>query len=163
MCSTRFYNSEDQSRRYFDWWDRKNTTDEEQNWRERKWAGENAFSNLDFFFSVWCKLVTVIYEKAFSGSYCLSAASRHPSGSLTSSALVVLLVTILEQHRETKHVRNNSDNKGSKVSMLLSYPLVVPVGVIPRCVKLSGSITRVWSVGKGRAITVIATWQQEKH
>lgn len=68
-------------------------------WKRTKvsWGG-NAFSNLDFF-SVWCKLVTVIYEKAFSGSYCLSAASRHSSGSLTGSPFIVLLVTILREEK----------------------------------------------------------------
>lgn len=95
---------------------------------ESELGGGNAFSNLEF--SVWCKLVTVIYEKAFSGSYCLSAASRHSSGSLTSASFIVLLVAI---------------------------PLVIPIGVIPRCVELSGSVARVWSVGKGRAITIVAT------
>lgn len=47
--------------------------------------------------------------------------------------------------------------KTGAVTMSRSYPLVAPIGVIPRCVELSGSIARVWSVGKGWAITVIAT------
>lgn len=66
----------------------------EENESELGGWGGNAFSNLEF--SVWSKLVTVIYEKAFSGSYCLSAASRHSSGSLTSASFIVLLVAILQ-------------------------------------------------------------------
>lgn len=124
------------------------------------WGG-NAFSNLEF--SVWCKLVTVIYEKAFSGSYCLSVASRHSSGSLTSASFIVLLVAILQGKTNALDTTSSDGSSWTgAVSMPRSYPLVIPIGVIPRCVELSGSVARVWSVGKGRAITIVATWQQEK-
>ena len=46
--------------------------------------------------------------KAFSGSHCLSAASWHSSGSLASSTLIVLLVTVLEhQQRGERHFTNH--------------------------------------------------------
>lgn len=62
-----------------------------------------------------------------------------------------------------KHLDKTSGDSGRQMVLVpRSYPLVIPIGVIPWCVELSGSVTRVWSVGKGRAIAVIATWQQEE-
>lgn len=150
-----------QSRHYFDWRDGKNTIDEEQRKREQEWIGANVFLNLEF--SVWCKLISHShYKKAFSGSHCLRAASRHSSGSLTSSTLVVRLVTILKQHggkKEKTFQKLLQQTAKIKSRMHLSYPLITAVCVIPRCAELSLSITRVWSVGKRSTITIIATWK----
>lgn len=59
-----FNNSKYQSRHHFDFMrQEKKTTEEKRNKRECKWAGANAF--LNFEFSVWCKLVTVIMKGFF--------------------------------------------------------------------------------------------------
>lgn len=59
-----FNNSKYQRRHHFDLWDRKKIPlMKNKTKRECKWAGANAF--LNFEFSVWCKLVTVIMKGFF--------------------------------------------------------------------------------------------------
>lgn len=157
VSTNEFIISKYQSRYHFDLWDRKDTTYE---WiKEPNSAGANAF--LYFEFSVWCRLITVT-RKASSGSYHLTAASRHPSRSLTSSSLIVLLITVLVQQKKLKHVTNCSctNKKKLKGAWNLSYPLIIPIWVITRCVELILPISRIWSVGKRRAITIITAWKQ---
>lgn len=130
--------------------------------RERKWAGANAI--LNFEFSVWCKLVTVIMKGFFRivvPECCLlkllwvpdqlhvcSSVGNHP---LATKGKWEFRNYSIRQQRWNKH-----QCEGWK---RLSYPLIVPIWVIPRCVELSRSITGVWSVGKRRTITIIATWK----
>lgn len=119
VSTNEFIISKYQSRYHFDLWDRKDTTYE---WiKEPNSAGANAF--LYFEFSVWCRLITVT-RKASSGSYHLTAASRHPSRSLTSSSLIVLLITVLVQQKKLKHVTNCSctDKKKIKGSLKSFIP-----------------------------------------
>lgn len=91
----------------------------------REWDGANAFSNSGF--SVWCKLISHShYEKAFSGSHCLSAASWHSSGSLTSSTFVVLLVTVLTKKKQKgKGCFRNCNNKtATKITYSLNTSFI---------------------------------------
>lgn len=130
-----------------------------------EWDGANAFSNSGF--SVWCKLISHShYEKAFSGSHCLSAASWHSSGSLASSTFVVLLVTVLTKKKQKgegcfRNVTTKQQQRSRTVWTPLSYPLIIPIWVIPRCAVLSLSISRVWSVGERSTITIVATWKHK--
>lgn len=73
-----------------------------------------------------------VMETRPSGSQSLSIASRYSSSPLARSTLVVLLIATIP-------------------------PLLVVVGVVPRCTELWLSIARVWGVCKGRPVPFIST------
>lgn len=93
-----------------------------------------------------CCLLTLLWVP--DQLHVCSSAGNRPNKEKTKRDVLEIVTTKQQQRSRT-------------VWTLLSYPLIIPIWVIPRCAVLSLSISRVWRVGERSTITIVATWKHK--